>query len=219
MTTTTTEPRMDSDPLALPIGYYALRDPTGDAMTYWRRSETKGRQEFTPWPSKTEYGPLLNVPAGLRGQQRSEWVTWWYWEVRHPWDQAVAAALLADPVAAARRFAEFATRCCCCGRTLTDARSKVYGIGPECRTGITVGTLAALYVPAVAAAHATLGTEQAMDAALDYLASCTRDGIDWVGLLRMRAAGPADPDQPGHRAAKSSAGTRTTNRPGKRAHK
>lgn len=24
----TTEPRMDSDPLDLPIGYYALRDPT-----------------------------------------------------------------------------------------------------------------------------------------------------------------------------------------------
>ncbi len=30
---------------------------------------------------------------------------------------------------------------------------------------------------------------RAMDAALDYLAACTRDDIDWVELLRMRAAG------------------------------
>lgn len=37
--------------------------------------------------------------------------------------------------------------------------------------------------------HMTTDREQAMDAALDYLTSCTRDGIDWVELLRMRAAG------------------------------
>lgn len=35
----------------------------------------------------------------------------------------------------------------------------------------------------------TTDRDQAMDAALDYFASCTRDGIDWVDLLRMRAAG------------------------------
>lgn len=33
-----------------------------------------------------------------------------------------------------------------------------------------------------------------MTTALDYLASCTHDDVDWVEILRMRAAGIATAD-------------------------
>lgn len=57
--------------------------------------------------------------------------------------------------------------------------------------------------------HPPSDRKRAMDAVLDYLAECTRDEVDWVEILRMRAAGastteidawirqrhPADPEQ------------------------
>ncbi|MDT0306848.1 DUF6011 domain-containing protein [Streptomyces sp. DSM 44917] len=66
----------------------------------------------------------------------------------------VQAALEADPGTARRRFADFAIRCCHCGRTLHDDASKVFGIGPECRKGLSPQALAAIFAPAVAQAHA-----------------------------------------------------------------
>ena len=44
----------------------------------------------------------------------------------------VCADILRDPAAAQRRFAAELTRCYCCGRMLTDADSRVRGMGPEC---------------------------------------------------------------------------------------
>ena len=58
----------------------------------------------------------------------------------------------ADLEAAATRFAVFRSRRCCCGKVLSDERSKVYGIGPECRRGISPDTLRR-FVDAVARAH------------------------------------------------------------------
>ncbi|QFG08568.1 hypothetical protein PBI_ASERPROCKY_82 [Gordonia phage ASerpRocky] len=42
------------------------------------------------------------------------------------------AQVFVDPQGAAHRFAEREHRCCSCGTNLTDARSRHYGIGPEC---------------------------------------------------------------------------------------
>jgi hypothetical protein len=66
----------------------------------------------------------------------------------------VAAAIAADVPAAGRRFAELHTRCCVCGRTLRDATSKTYGIGPDCRAGIPAEVLARYLTPQVGRAHA-----------------------------------------------------------------
>ena len=39
------------------------------------------------------------------------------------------------------RFAVLQSTCCCCGRALTEDRSKAYGVGPECREGMSPGRL------------------------------------------------------------------------------
>lgn len=120
------------------IGYYAVPDPDDPSqMTYWRSARGG---DLVPHPDKARYGPTLwkspgpghihVVPAELHGQARRNWVHHWYATVRAEWLQHVKAAIDADPDGCAARFAAFTTRCCCCGRRLTDPTSKTYGIGP-----------------------------------------------------------------------------------------
>ncbi len=119
------------------VGYYAVPDPAGDSMTYWRRG---ARGAVKPWPVKARYGPVLytkEVPAVLKGTARREWVGKWYSTVRTPWDEAIQGAIQADPVGCRARFTVFTSRCCVCGRTLTDDASKVFGIGPDCRAEVS----------------------------------------------------------------------------------
>jgi hypothetical protein len=135
------------------IRYYAVPDPTDPTqITYWRAAD----HVLKPWPGKARYGSRLlhrDVPAGLHGQQRSAWVRDWYRTTRAPWDAAVRVAIETDPVTHGRRFAEFTSRCCYCGKTLTDQRSKVYGIGPDCRRGMSTEMLAR-FAPTMGRAHA-----------------------------------------------------------------
>ncbi|MBB4931410.1 hypothetical protein F4561_002230 [Lipingzhangella halophila] len=134
--------------------YYAVPDPNDpDQMTYWRRDH---RGRIAPWPSKARYGPALyrsDVPEGLTPPEKNQWVTDWFRTHRHPWDDAVHTTITTDPDTCRARFAVFTTRCCSCGRTLTDPESKSYGIGPECRTGVPEDVLARLAV-LVGQAHA-----------------------------------------------------------------
>ena len=132
--TTTTEPT-----------YFAVVDPDDpEKMTYWRRDN---RGTLSPWPQRASYAPALyrsDLPRGLGGAARTEYVQDWYRTHRDPWWSAIRAAIDADPAAASARFAAWAMRCCCCGRTLTDAASKTYGIGPECRAELPAGLLTLL---------------------------------------------------------------------------
>lgn len=48
-------------------------------------------------------------------------------------ETAVYAAILADPAAAQKRFAEETAHCWTCGRRLTDEVSRALGQGPDCR--------------------------------------------------------------------------------------
>jgi hypothetical protein len=66
----------------------------------------------------------------------------------------VIAAITADPVGAARCYAEFSIRCAKCGRRLTDDTSKSVGIGPECRRGMDPAALARYATPRVGRVHA-----------------------------------------------------------------
>lgn len=148
--------------LSIPEGHYAINDPHDPgAITYWRRRGTKraARPAFSPWPLKASYGPVLYasaVPRDLRGDGRREWIRSWHAANTAAYRAAVIQAVAADPIATGRRFAELTSRCCSCGRALTDARSKVYGIGPECRSGMAAAQLALYFAPEVGRAHAEL---------------------------------------------------------------
>lgn len=51
------------------------------------------------------------------------------------YDNRVDSSLLlivVDPVTATIRYGKELEKCCDCGRKLTDARSRWYGVGPEC---------------------------------------------------------------------------------------
>lgn len=133
-------------------GYYAVTDPDNAAtMTYWRAKN--GR--LTAWPAKAWYGPpkLFKRDAPADRDAKRAWYTAWAdsWAA---WATRVRTGLEAEPHAALRRFAQFAIRCCQCGRVLTDDTSKVYGIGPDCRRGVSTEFLAAVMTPQVAAIHA-----------------------------------------------------------------
>lgn len=157
----------------IPEGLYAIPDPHDPAaVSYWRRKDTKTRRggiesSFAAWPPKARYGPVLlkrDVPKDLHGKDLGDYLNRWMVEVRQPFYDAVIAAVLADPVAAGKRFAELTSRCCSCGRTLTDDLSKCYGIGPECRSGIPAEVLARYYAPALGRAHAEALQGQTGDA-------------------------------------------------------
>lgn len=142
----------------IPDGHYAVHAPDDHGqITYWRIS-TKGRSHgLKPWPAKASYGPVLlvqDIPQELRGQQRQDWVTRWTAEVHRPWHTAIRDAITTDLAGAAKRFADLTTRCCCCGRSLTDEYSKCVGIGPDCRSGTDPADLARYLTPQVCRAHA-----------------------------------------------------------------
>ncbi|MFI6732095.1 DUF6011 domain-containing protein [Nonomuraea sp. NPDC050451] len=151
-----------TDALDLPEGFYAIQDPHDPTtVTYWRRKDQagRGRPQFAAWPPKARNGPVLlkaDVPQDLHGAERQQWASRWFHEHLAPYLDAVVEVIAADPVAAGRRFAELTTRCCRCGRALTDDLSKTYGIGPDCRDGIPADLLAAFLTPAVGRAHAEL---------------------------------------------------------------
>jgi hypothetical protein len=144
------------DPLAcLPDGYYAVADPGDRAMvTYWRVAPSRYGRRLTAWPPRARYGPRLlrsEVPPASDREGRAAAIAA-HSAAGRAWHAAVVQELARDVAAAAARFALLRTRCCCCGRPLTDPASKTYGIGPECRQGLPDVWLAAM-ADAVRRAH------------------------------------------------------------------
>jgi hypothetical protein len=128
-------------------------------MTYWRRSEGKRGPAFKAWPNKARYGPRLtwdDLPAPRdKYYEENQWfMRAWHEIVGEPYRDAIVETLMEDPIAAQHRFADFNTRCCSCGKKLTNDISKVYGIGPECRRSIPTEILANYYRPDIGRAHA-----------------------------------------------------------------
>lgn len=148
----------------IPEGYYAVLDPRTDTdeMTYWRMKTTKrGSCSFGPWPTKARYAPSLyikDLPDGISAQSQEGryYAKAWYRSVFATYHATIVGDILSDPIAAGQRFADWAVRCCCCGRALTNDLSKVYGIGPECRKGLPSEVLANYYRPNVGRLHATV---------------------------------------------------------------
>lgn len=145
--------RSDQFMTTLPDGYYAVLDPSNaDTMTYWR---ARGGR-LTAWPAKAWHGPArpLRRDAPADHDERITWMRDWQTKYQ-AWLQLLQTALQSDPGRARRQFADLTVRCCQCGRLLSDDTSKVVGIGPDCRAGLGSAALAAIFMPPVAAAHAT----------------------------------------------------------------
>lgn len=149
------EPRQPSMPRTERPRYYAVPDPLDPAkVSYWYEF----KNALKPWPPRrNKWGRLYvsDVPAGV---DQLEYQVEHFRKVRAARAE-VKATIDADPYLAALRFARFAFRCCCCGRALTDKRSKVYAIGPDCRAGASPEFLSAMVARtsvAVGAAQETL---------------------------------------------------------------
>jgi hypothetical protein len=128
--------------------YFAVPDPAGpDQMTYWFRSQ-RGRagDRFQPWPPRRRYYWPLPLDLPDRDLDPIGWraaIDAHLGRVRG-YEATVFATIESDSDGCAARFAAFHSRCCCCGKALTDERSKVYSIGPECRQGLPAELLAHL---------------------------------------------------------------------------
>lgn len=140
----------------VPDGYYATpcpNDPT--LMTYWRRITTSTTNALNRWPAKAAYGPRplrrSEMPA-----DRAEWgpiFDAWSDQAR-AYNQQVLNDIAANPAIAARRFADLRTKCSQCGRPLRDAESKLYAVGPDCRSLMDPDWLAQIRTAEVGRAHA-----------------------------------------------------------------
>jgi len=139
--------------------YFAVTDPLDPAkVSYWYRP-TEGRHAgaITPWPlRRNSWGALYRKDVAAGADGRAYAIEHFARVARARQD--AEREIDRDPVAAAQRFARLAIRCCCCGKALTDDRSKVYGIGPECRRGASPAFLALLVEQVKAAYGGTAST-------------------------------------------------------------
>lgn len=138
----------------IPDGYYAVPDPgNAEVLTLWRVVNDHVKAS----PPKALWGPVLyrrDVPKGLSTPDRAAWIRDWFQRVRFPWDEAVRAAIAADPETAGALYAKTSIRCRNCAKPLTDATSKAAGRGPDCRAS------AAAWVRKPTAATPTRPTEE-----------------------------------------------------------
>lgn len=141
--------------MTVPDGYYAVLDPDDPTtMTYWRQNTDRHGPVLVPWPPRARYGPAyLRRDVPKDPAERIEFGRRFQARLSAGMGKA-RAALTADPDTARARFAVWQIRCCVCGRALSDRKSKVVGVGPECRRGEDEAVLAAVLTPLVARAHA-----------------------------------------------------------------
>jgi hypothetical protein len=137
--------------------YFAVPDPLDPEkkLSYWYRPKRgKNAGRLQQWPlRRNNWGVLWSKDVlALPPQERDDYRIAHWNRVRAAREE-VTRLIQADPVGAAAKFADCHSICCCCGKGLTDERSKAYGIGPDCRQGIDQATLAEL-VACMAKAHA-----------------------------------------------------------------
>ncbi|MFC8886852.1 DUF6011 domain-containing protein [Streptomyces cinereoruber] len=139
---------------AIEPGYYAILDPDDDTrVTYWRRVRNNKVDSLRAWPPRAAYGPPS--PSRLPADPRARYEAAMKWsKKRREYLDRVVAAIGKAPEAAARCFADLQVRCWSCARALKDDKSKVLGIGPDCRSGMDPGFLARYSSPEVGRAHA-----------------------------------------------------------------
>ncbi len=136
--------------------YFAVPDPLDpDRLSYWYRPK-RGRDagKILPWPlRRNRWGVLLRKDVLAQPVEQRDEYRIVHWKRVREARQEIADRIEKDPIGCAARFAAAQSICCCCGKGLTDERSKTYGIGPDCRSGINPAVLI-LLIERMAAAHA-----------------------------------------------------------------
>lgn len=113
-------------------GYYATPDPDDPGVvTCWRYSTSGRKRGLRQWSGGAKYGTPTGPSRGRPSRPYTDAVR----AAVQEWFNTILTEIRSDPAAAGRRFAEITGRCCICGRKLTDLRSVVEGIGPDCRKG------------------------------------------------------------------------------------
>jgi Family of unknown function (DUF6011) len=112
-------------------------------LAYWYRSPRgKDAGKIKPWPPRrSSFFKLLHsdVPR-LPADERKAWVLRWFAE-RHEMEWSAILEIEEDPERCSAQFASLQAFCCCCGKGLDDERSVAYGIGPECRSGLSADVI------------------------------------------------------------------------------
>lgn len=126
--------------------HFAVPDPLNPgALSFWFVRSALGADPIEPWPNAKAWGAVrrADVPPEILADRQA--LERWLNDLEASGLRAVEAAILADPAAAATRFAEHHRRCFYCGKPLTDERSMAYGVGPDCRRGMAVADLLDLF--------------------------------------------------------------------------
>jgi hypothetical protein len=141
--------------------YFAVPDPLdpdwpdSTRLSYWYRPK-RGRKagEILPWPpQRNRWGALYRADVLAQPPDKRDVYRLNHWTTVRAGRRWVEEVIANNPVECAARFAASKSICCCCGKALTDERSKTYGIGPDCRQGVAPAVLAAL-IEKMAAVHA-----------------------------------------------------------------
>lgn len=108
----------------VPDGRYAVQPDETVPLTFIRISR----------PKKGQYGGTIKVQTQHSDDLILRWVYWPSGRVSE-YERSIEEKLLlvcVDSRRAATTYGRELGQCCCCGKTLTDERSRYYGIGPEC---------------------------------------------------------------------------------------
>jgi hypothetical protein len=111
--------------MKLKDGYYAATQTDENAMTFFRVSRPKSGQYKGSVKIQTQHGPDYKMMMEIWGDGERVYLH----------NTAVEDDLLlvcVDPNEANIKYANKLGRCCKCNTELTDARSRYFGIGPDC---------------------------------------------------------------------------------------
>lgn len=112
----------------VPEGYYATQRAEGETVHFLRIS----RPVRNRYAGTIKFQTVLGSYAGTRLEDAA--ILWpsGRWSLSNKSIVESLMLVVADPFEANRLYAKKIGRCCRCNASLTDERSRHYGIGPEC---------------------------------------------------------------------------------------
>lgn len=110
----------------VPSGYFAVT-PSGDSEVTFMRLSRPTRGKFAGTVKlQTQHSDNLVIKA-------TRWPSGRWWLANTDIIE-LFLLLIADYQGAALRYSQLIHNCCICNKSLTDSRSRHYGIGPDCET-------------------------------------------------------------------------------------
>jgi hypothetical protein len=118
---------------ATPDGYFAVRVDDNDAYRFLRisRKFPKHSKKIGCVQVQSQHSDDLKPVMMYRPLDSPKGSKEWLWVATPRMERYVILAMV-DPLGTGLKYAQELGRCCICGKTLTDERSRHYGIGPEC---------------------------------------------------------------------------------------